>query len=530
MNMPLCAQGCGRPAFLTFATCCVRCDGRADQGHNRDCAAKAAKTKGQSSTAQGKRARGDGDEDGHGTADDASIVHMVRQGSDIELSAKDIRLKGGAVKCDDDTEEDEPPPAAPTALPAPVAVGPPPVDGNGSGAADTSDPLGPLADLGSTTVQGSGASVYTIKRVGATYSCSCPAWRNQSGMGAMRTCKHLKGLRGDAAELERLGGSHTAFYKTGSNRVVGQDGGSGGGGGGGGAPSSMTSNDAIVRSVALAEAWDGAEPLVGWALSEKLDGMRCIWDPGQPGTGQGKLWTRTGKEIAAPPSLLACLPRDTALDGELWLGRGRFQELMSIVRRQDAPEGPWKDVEYVVFDAPRADGGLFDRIQVASAALTTCPPPLAADAAANAAGASSWVRLLEHERCGGLAHIQSRLSSVLASGGEGLVARHPTANHRGGRSHDVLKIKTFEDDEALVTGHEPGKGKHVGRLGALHCKLRDGTTFKVGTGFSDAEREDPPPLGSVVSVQYGELTRDGVPRFPSYKGRRLDVNADEFKA
>ena len=81
-----------------------------------------------------------------------------------------------------------------------------------------------------------------------------------SGMGAMRTCKHLKGLRGDAAELERLGGSHTAFYKTGSNRVVGQDGGSGGGGGGGGAPSSMTSNDAIVRSVALAEAWDGAEP------------------------------------------------------------------------------------------------------------------------------------------------------------------------------------------------------------------------------------------------------------------------------
>ena len=116
-----------------------------------------------------------------------------------------------------------------------------------------------------------------------------------------------------------------------------------------------------------------------------------------------------------------------------------------------------------------------------------------------------------------------------AAGGEGLILRHPTAAHRGGRTTDVLKVKSKKDDEALVIGHEPGKGKHEGRLGALLCKLRSGVTFKVGTGFSDAEREDPPPVGSVVTIQYFELTEARVPRFPAYQRVRPDVAASDFR-
>ena len=415
------------------------------------------------------------------------------------------------------------------ALPPPAAV-PSGTATDGSGGPD--DPLGPLADGASTSVAGSGVNTYTIKRTGDSYHCSCPAWKNQGGtVGTMRTCKHIKALRGAEQELARLGGDNKAFFASG-NRVAGAAVPSGGsssadpsGGTGGGSDVSLD----IAKQVALANAWDGTAELDGWALSEKLDGQRCVWD------GVGKLWTRTGHEMFPPPSLLAALPRGCMLDGECWLGRGRFQRLMTISRRTDghtaAAAIAWAPVEFVVFDAPKAPGGIFERLEAAKAALAAMPPPPAAaavDPGAPPPPPAPRVRVLEHEQCSGAAHIRSRLAEVVALGGEGLVARHPTAPHKPGRSPDLLKVKEQKDDEAIVTGHEPGKGKHAGRMGALVCRLRSGKTFKVGTGFTDREREDPPPVGTVITFNYFELTLDSVPRFPSYSRIRPDVSASVF--
>jgi len=198
-----------------------------------------------------------------------------------------------------------------------------------------------------------------------------------------------------------------------------------------------------------------------------------------------------------------------------------------VVRRQDAPK-EWERVTFTVYDAPGAPGGIADRLAAARAALPATPDAslgLDAQTAAAAGGAA----VLAHEVCRGAEHVKQRLAEVEAAGGEGLILRHPTAAHRGGRTTDVLKVKSKKDDEALVIGHEPGKGKHEGRLGALLCKLRSGVTFKVGTGFSDAEREDPPPVGSVVTFQYFELTEARVPRFPAYQRVRPDVAASDFR-
>ena len=128
----------------------------------------------------------------------------------------------------------------------------------------------------------------------------------------MRTCKHLKSLRGEDAELARLGGDSKAFFATG-NRVAGQEPAPGTG--------AAPVNQEMVKRVALAESWEkgGQRDLTGWALSEKLDGMRCLWD------GAGRMWSRTGKPVHAPASLLRQMPTGTMLDGELFLGRGRFQ-------------------------------------------------------------------------------------------------------------------------------------------------------------------------------------------------------------
>ena len=101
--------------------------------------------------------------------------------------------------------------------------------------------------------------------------------------------------------------------------------------------------------------------------------------------------------------------------------------------------------------------------------------------------------------------------------------REPGSSYVAGRSTTLLKVKSFFDSEATVIGHTKGKGRHKGTVGALEVRWGDGTEFKVGTGLSDAQRKAPPEVGSVVSFRYQELTKAGVPRFPSFVGVRHDV-------
>ena len=101
--------------------------------------------------------------------------------------------------------------------------------------------------------------------------------------------------------------------------------------------------------------------------------------------------------------------------------------------------------------------------------------------------------------------------------------RQPGSLYEARRSSTLLKVKRFHDAEATVLEHLPGAGRHKGRLGALAVQLPDGTNFSVGTGFSDAQRENPPSIGSTITFRYQELTDGGVPRFPSFVRVRTDV-------
>lgn len=128
------------------------------------------------------------------------------------------------------------------------------------------------------------------------------------------------------------------------------------------------------------------------------------------------------------------------------------------------------------------------------------------------------VRLLERTQHynEGISGEQVTLDRVVAQGGEGLMLRQPQSLYEVGRSTTLLKVKAFLDAEARVVEHLPGEGKHKGRLGALVVEMPGGKRFSVGTGFSDAERASPPPLGSLITYRYQELTDRGVPRFPSF--------------
>jgi DNA ligase-1 len=341
-----------------------------------------------------------------------------------------------------------------------------------------------LQDGESTEMQGSGAKPYVLRNSGGVYSCSCPAWRNQSVAIEKRTCKHLRKLRGEAAELERLGGAlpqRPVKARTGTE-------GEGEGDEDAGPP------------LLLAEKWDNAADLSDWWMSEKLDGVRAYWDGKQFLSRQGNLYH-------APQWFIEGLP-SVPLDGELWIDRKKFQRTVGIVRRQDKSD-LWNELRFLVFDAPAASGGFEDRLGFLKDAL--------------GGSAAKFARQHAHERCKSIDSLRAELARIESLGGEGLMLRQPGSKYVAGRSASLLKVKTFHDAEAVVVGHQAGAGRHKGRMGALLVRLPDGTKFAVGTGFSDREREKPPAIGATVTFRYQELSDTGVPRFPSWVGVRVDA-------
>lgn len=247
-------------------------------------------------------------------------------------------------------------------------------------------------------------------------------------------------------------------------------------------------------SVMLArEAAADVDP-AGFLVSEKYDGVRAVWD------GRA-LRFRSGLPVPAPGWFTRRLP-PLALDGELWLDRGRFEALSGIVRKSAPVDADWRSLRYQLFDLPGQGGRFAERAQ-------------RLEAIARAAG---WPQLaaVPQQRLAGRAALQRRLDEVVAAGGEGLVLHRADALWRAGRNADLLKLKPLHDAEAVVVGHLAGQGRHAGRLGALRVRLGDGRDMLIGTGFSDAERRAPPPIGATVTFSYRGTTAAGVPRFASY--------------
>lgn len=239
----------------------------------------------------------------------------------------------------------------------------------------------------------------------------------------------------------------------------------------------------------------------------KLDGVRAYWD------GENFI-SRLGNVFAVPDDYKSVMPKDMHLDGELWMGRGRFQETSGAVRRMDKGR-QWKDIQYMVFDAPNVGGGFEDRQDT----LRRQAP-------------KHGFKVVQQDFCTGHSDLREKLDLIEKLGGEGLMLRKAKSLYERTRSTTLLKVKSFHDAEALVTGYTEGRGKHKGKVGALRCEfpinsrisllggrsfdLRKGVRFDVGTGLSDAERESPPHLGSTITFRFQELSKDGVPRFPSF--------------
>ncbi len=250
----------------------------------------------------------------------------------------------------------------------------------------------------------------------------------------------------------------------------------------------------------LANVWTPATDPTGWWISEKYDGIRGFWD------GK-KLWTRNGNPISAPDYFLAELPADIPLDGELWIGRGKFEETTSTVLTQ-TPDDRWKQVRFMVFDAPKAQGTFEERARFVKEALPE---------------KNAHAKPVPQELCKSAAHLIAERDRIVALGGEGLMLRKPESTYEPGRSPTLLKVKPHDDAEATVIAHLPGKGKYTGKLGSLRVRTPDGREFSIGAGLTDAQRETPPKIGTTITYRHRGLTEKGLPRFPSFLRVRTDA-------
>lgn len=262
------------------------------------------------------------------------------------------------------------------------------------------------------------------------------------------------------------------------------------------APSVQLSKPAVM----LIETWDGKTDPTGWWGSEKYDGVRAWWN--------GKEFvSRTGNVFVAPALFKAQMPR-IVLDGELWLGRGRFQTC-SGVARGGAPDD-WAAMKYMAFDVPELGqlplehrlARLNAEVQLASCA---------------------WLHAVGQHQIESADHLRRMLAAMEGEGAEGIVLRRPGSPYRlGTRSSDWLRVISVQRDEAEVVGYTRGKGARDKGIGALVCRMPDGKEFKIGTGLKTADVASPPPIGTVITYGYKTLTDAGLPREPRFVGVRGD--------
>lgn len=256
----------------------------------------------------------------------------------------------------------------------------------------------------------------------------------------------------------------------------------------------------------LANVYRPGLALSDYWVSEKYDGVRGYWD------GQ-RLLSRGGETIAAPDWFTEGWPSE-ALDGELWAGRGQFAKAVSTVRQQVPDDEAWRHIRYMVFDLPQHPGTFDERLPALKAQVTQMAQP--------------WVQAVAQRKVSNASTLQALLMSTVKGGGEGLMLHRGASHYQAVRNDDLLKLKTHDDAEARVVGHVPGVGKHRGRLGALWVELppplegQPPLRFKLGTGLSDAQRRDPPPIGSLVTFRYLGRHDSGLPRFASFLRVRED--------
>jgi len=227
--------------------------------------------------------------------------------------------------------------------------------------------------------------------------------------------------------------------------------------------------------------------VTSWYMSEKLDGVRAFWD------GE-KLISRSGKVFAAPIFFTKDFPKHE-LDGELWTSRDNFSNIVSIVNKKEEHDG-WNKLTYNIFEVPQARGNLLERLAKVKE--------------------TKYIKIIKQIKVKNKEHLDDFLKTIEKKDGEGVVVRDGDLDYYTGRDNNALKVKSYIDTECEVVGYNLGQGKYEDLLGSLACRMKNMQVIKIGSGFNEYERKNPPKIGAIITFKYYGLTSKGNPRFPIF--------------
>ncbi|MES2961156.1 MAG: DNA ligase [Pseudomonadota bacterium] len=259
----------------------------------------------------------------------------------------------------------------------------------------------------------------------------------------------------------------------------------------------ISNANASAPQIQLANIYRDDIVITDYFVSEKLDGVRGYW------TGE-KFISRQGNEIHAPKWFTKDFPNEI-LDGELWIARGQFEATSSIVRQEIPNDADWQKISFMIFDMPK-NPDIFSKRFAAMKKLK-----------------SEHLKVIDQFKVESHEALIILLENTVKNGGEGLVLHRANSFYKAERNDDLLKLKTFEDAEARVISYVEGEGKYRGMLGALLVENDDKIRFKIGGGFSDQQRKNPPKIGAIITYKFFGKTKNNTPRFASFMRVRDEI-------
>lgn len=249
-----------------------------------------------------------------------------------------------------------------------------------------------------------------------------------------------------------------------------------------------------MMPVLLAQTYDSKIDISEYWKSEKLDGIRAVWDG-------NTLRTRNGNVIHAPNWFVEVLP-DYPVEGELWAGRGQFHIVQQTVLDSEPVTPAWEKIDFMLFDMPTSAGDYQKRYFDLTHLVRSIDAP--------------HIKYVVHSPIMSEQELVEHLDHIDGQQGEGIMLRKITSRYQAGRSTDLLKMKHHQDAEAIVVGYKVGSGKYRGMMGSLLVELDSGLQFYIGSGFTEQQRREPPELGATVTFRYNGHTQNGVPKFARY--------------
>jgi DNA ligase-1 len=274
----------------------------------------------------------------------------------------------------------------------------------------------------------------------------------------------------------------------------------------------------------------------GWFISEKRDGFRATWLPGQG------LQSRSGKLMYAIPDWFdELMPKKCVLDGELFAGRNNWNQVACTIKRKKVDEERWKTLAFTVFDILGDDlvSKPFEhRYQVLKHVIEQCNrkwPKICLKY--SYLPVKSPLVLVEQFKVTSMQRAYNKYKKWLELGGEGAVLRAPEGKYEHRRSTGMLKWKPVPTDEAVVVGYNEGINKLKGKLGTFRVRLENKLEFNLSGKISDSLRiqyvfengkavktprkgGSQPVIGDYVTFEFMDHSPSGLPRQPVYLGKR----------